>query len=246
MRARWASSIAATSRAWLGGPGSRVEQREHVGDQDPARRRRRVGEDVVAAVADADRLARDRLVGGEVGEREHPAALGDAARRRLGDVAGVERRRALRAEALERVGQLGVAQHVALARDVVADPVLRARLRARRGDRREQVEDVGLLRVDLDARARERRGRARRGRRAGPSRSAGAPRRSRPACRRRRTPRRRRGRPARRPRRTPRPRRAARAPTGRRPRRARRRRSRAAPARRPARPRACSRRRPAR
>ena len=156
VRARCASSIAASSRPWLGGAGLAVELGEHGGDQDPAGRRRRVGEDVEAAVADADRLARDRLVAREVRLGQRAAARGHPLARRARDVTGVERRRPLRAEPLERVGELGVGEHVALARHAVADPVLRARLRRARGDRLEQGEDVGLLRVELDARARER------------------------------------------------------------------------------------------
>ena len=87
-----------------------------------------------------------------------PAATHSTAAAAIG--AGVERRRALRAQSLERVGEARVGEHVALARDAVADPVLLARLRARPRDRREEVEDVRLLCVDLDARARERGGRA--------------------------------------------------------------------------------------
>ena len=50
-------------------PGARVpalEQRERVGQQRAAGARRRVGEHLAPAVGDAHRLARDRLVGGEV------------------------------------------------------------------------------------------------------------------------------------------------------------------------------------
>ena len=117
VRARCASSIAATSRPCVGGAGLAVELGEHGGDQDPAGRRRRVGEDVVAAVADADRLARDRLVAREVlrrQQRRRARATSAHAARAMSP--RVERRGALRAEPLERVGQLGLGEHVALAR----------------------------------------------------------------------------------------------------------------------------------
>ncbi len=53
----------------VGGLGPRSSSAERVGQQRPARRRRRVGEDLAVAVADPHRLALDRAVAGEVGAR---------------------------------------------------------------------------------------------------------------------------------------------------------------------------------
>ena len=72
-----------------------LQQRQRVGDQQPARARRRVGEHLAAVVADAHRLARDRRVGREVRARQRPAALAHPVRHRAADVAGVERRGAV-------------------------------------------------------------------------------------------------------------------------------------------------------
>ena len=153
-----------------------VEERERVGDQDPARRGRRVGEDLAPAVGDAHRLARDHRVGGEVGAGDHPAALGHPVRDRGGDVAGVERRRALAPQALERVGQLGVGEALALPRRTALGRVDRRALGRRVDDRREDLEDVGLRGVDRGAVAGEPDPRRAPARRAAASRSARPPR----------------------------------------------------------------------
>src|SRR5581483_4634392 len=89
-----------------------VEQRQAEGDQDAARRRRRVRDDLVAAEAGADRAAPDDPVAGEVLEREVPAALPRGGRERPRPLAAVERGGAPARDRLERVGELREAQRV--------------------------------------------------------------------------------------------------------------------------------------
>src|SRR5436189_110930 len=79
--------------------GAGVQAREREREQRAAGRRRRVGQDLAAAVADARGLAGDGVEVGEVGGRERPAVLGDPGDRGLCEIAGVERRGALGAEA---------------------------------------------------------------------------------------------------------------------------------------------------
>ncbi len=131
-----------------------VEQRERPREQDAARARRRVGQDGQPAVADPHRRARDRRVGGEVLTGQQPAARADPVRHRRGDRAGVERRRALGGEQLERVGERRVAVDLADPQRHARGHQQGARLRGRRADRREDREQVRLLLVDLDAVAR--------------------------------------------------------------------------------------------
>ena len=224
-----------------------VQPPEREREQDPAGRGRRVREDVAAAVAHAQRHALDRLVAAQVLLGQDPVVGGDPVDHRGGDVAGVERRGALVAEALDRVAQRRVAPDVADVQQRAGRRVDGLALGRRAQDPLEQVDDLGLLGVDGDAVARERGRRAPRGRPAAPSPSGASPRRSRPGCRTSRRRRPRRGRSASRRRRSrPRRARAARDPAGRGRSRARRRRSPAAPAPRRARPRACSRPRRAR
>ena len=150
-----AASIAATISS-VPRPACALEQLERERDQDPARRRRRVGQHLAAAEAGRDRLARDRLVGGEVaGARACRRARAPSPRspRRL---AAVERLRALGAEPLERVAELGEAERVALAEQVALRRVDLARLLVVGEDRREDREEVGLLGVEIDALAGER------------------------------------------------------------------------------------------
>ena len=113
MRSACADSIAPTIAATEGGAGARSSSASAYASRMPPALGGGFGQHGLAAVGDADRLARDGLVGGEVGAREQAAALGDPVADRLGDVAGVERRRPLGGEPLERVGQRRVAVHVA-------------------------------------------------------------------------------------------------------------------------------------
>ncbi len=115
--------------------------------QDAARRRRRVRQHVAPAVAHVERLARDRLVAAQVRGGEHAAARTDVRGDRVGDVALVERRRALGAEALDRVAQLRAAAH---SPSSSSGPRGRTapRLRRRAQDRLEQAHDLRLLRVE--------------------------------------------------------------------------------------------------
>ena len=174
-------------RAQVPGPADALEQVERVSDQDPAGRRRRVREDLAAAVARAGRLARDRRVRVQVGARQQAAALEHVVAHRRGHVAGVEEVRTLGAEPLEQVGELRQPDRVAGAEQPAARRVDRPALGLRGEDR---AEDLGQERLHLG----ERRALARRPRRARPRdrpcaacRSARAPRRSRSGCRRRRT-----------------------------------------------------------
>jgi hypothetical protein len=88
------------------------------------------------------------------GAREQPATVRDPVADRGRDVAGVERRRPLRREQFERVGERRVPVHLADALRAALRHEVRPRLRRRVGDRREDLEQVCLLLVDLDATAR--------------------------------------------------------------------------------------------
>jgi hypothetical protein len=133
-----------------------LEQRQRVGEQRAARTRRRVGQHLAAAVSDAHRLARDRLVGRQVGAAERPAVLLHPLDHGRGELAGVERRRALRAEALERLRERRVAVDLPEQVRTSLGHEQRARLLGQLGDRGQDLEQVRLLGVDLDAGARER------------------------------------------------------------------------------------------
>ena len=114
VRSRFVRSITSTSARSVAGPADPLEQVERVGDQDAARRRRRVGEDLAAAVAGAGGLALDHLVGGEVVARsaEPPRSSTCSATRGRG-VAAVEVAGPLGAQALEQVAELGQADRLA-------------------------------------------------------------------------------------------------------------------------------------
>ena len=75
VRSAWAASIASTIASGAGGPDAALEQRERVGDQDPARARRRVGQHLAAVVADVHRLARDGRVRRQVARVSVPPRL---------------------------------------------------------------------------------------------------------------------------------------------------------------------------
>ena len=105
-------------RDQLLGPAARaeaLEQAEAVGDQDPARGRRRVGEDFGAAEGGVDRLALDRLVGGEVAGADDAAVADDEVADRRRHLAPVEGLGPLGAVAFQRLGQFREAEDVALA-----------------------------------------------------------------------------------------------------------------------------------
>ena len=74
-RARLVEAITSASARGVAGPVEPLEQLERVGDQDAARRRRRVGQHLAAAEARPDRRALDDLVGGQVVARHQAAAL---------------------------------------------------------------------------------------------------------------------------------------------------------------------------
>ena len=114
------------------------------------------------AVGDLHGRARDRLVRGQVGGGQQPAALGDPGAHRGRQVAGVERRRPLRTQPLERVGERRIAVHVADARRPPGRHEVRPRLGGRGRDRRQDLEQVGLLDVDHHAAPRGLRGGRRR------------------------------------------------------------------------------------
>jgi hypothetical protein len=82
-------------------------------EQRPARVGRRIGEDEVLAILHAQRRPRDHRVGGEIRARDHPAAVAQPPGDRVADVTGVERRAALRAEAVQGIGDLWEPDHVA-------------------------------------------------------------------------------------------------------------------------------------
>ncbi len=95
-------AIASTTPRSVGGAGAAVEQRERVGEQRAAGRRRRVGQHVAVAVADPHRLALDRAIAGEIARasasrRARAASRTPRARRRRGRTARRPRARAARA-----------------------------------------------------------------------------------------------------------------------------------------------------
>ena len=160
VRSAWTSSITPTSSAArrLARRGG-VEPREREREQDAAGGRRRVREDAPPAVGGVHRLARDRRVGGEVARAELTAPAAHVRGDGRGEVAGVERRAAVTAEPLDRLRQLVARERLALAQRAARGRELAPGLRRRHEDPGEQLEDVGLLGVQRNARARERRGR---------------------------------------------------------------------------------------
>ena len=95
-------------------PGPR-EQRQAVGDQDPARRRRRIRDHLVPEIADAHRAAPGDAVVREIALGDRAAALAHRAHDRPRELAAIERRRALRGDLLERAAEIGQPQRVARA-----------------------------------------------------------------------------------------------------------------------------------
>ena len=94
-------------------PGDALEHREHVADQDAARRRRRVRHDHVAAVRDLERPPPDRPVGGQIGHGQRPAGRVLVVHHRPGQLARVEVVGPL-GQPLDRRGQIGLADRLAL------------------------------------------------------------------------------------------------------------------------------------
>src|SRR5665811_1083294 len=91
-----------------------LEQAERVGDQDPARGGRWVGQHLGPAEGHLDRSPLDRLVLGQIGGAQGAAVLGHEAAQRRRDLAAGEGLGALGAEALQRLGQLAETEDVAL------------------------------------------------------------------------------------------------------------------------------------
>ena len=153
-----------------------LQQAEAEGDQDPARGGRRVGQDLGAAEGGPDRRAArsPHRWRGRPGPSVPPPRDRELAQRRR-HLAAVERLGPLGAEALQRLGQLREAKHLALAQRPPRRRVELARPRQALVDRREDVEDVGLLGVDRGALAGEPDRRGRPAPPAAPSRSAPAP-----------------------------------------------------------------------
>jgi hypothetical protein len=128
-----------------------LEQAQAVGDQDPARGGRWVGQHLGAAEAGPDRLPLDRLVGREVRLAQSAAVLDRVVAQRRCDLATAEGLGALGSEAFERLGQLAEAEDIALAQGAAGRGVKLPRPLQPGVDRREDVEDVGLLGVDRRA-----------------------------------------------------------------------------------------------
>ena len=177
-------------------PVSALEQRERVGDQDPARGRRRVGEHLATAKPRPHRLARDRLIGREVAAPERAAAVEHPVGDRRRDLAAVEGLRALVTEPLESVREIGEDDRVAGAEQAATRRVDRRRLGVVGQDRRQDREEEGLLGDHHVPLAGESGRRRRQLAQASGSRTARARPRARPASRGRRTMRPRRGTPA--------------------------------------------------
>ena len=139
----------------VGGLRVLVEQGERVRDQDPAGRRWWVREHLSPTVRHPDRGAGHDLVGGEVLRGDDAAARGEPVDDRRPDVARVERRRPLRAQPLERIGELRLADDVAGSDDPSVGREQRGALGRRGHDPGEDLDHVRLRRVQLDPVARE-------------------------------------------------------------------------------------------
>ena len=128
-----------------------LEELQGVGDQDPARGGRRIGEDAAAAVGGADRPALDRAVGGHVGAREDAAAIADEVGDRAAELALVEGLGSLGRQHLQPARQVCEPEGLALAQDPALGRVDRPALGQPRVDRLEDAQHVGLLAVDRGA-----------------------------------------------------------------------------------------------
>ena len=167
-----------------GRPGVGVEPRQRACDQDPAGRRRRVGEHRPAAVADLDRLAVDDRVRLEVLGGQHPSARRHPLDDRGGDVARVERRPGRRAPSRSNVSASSGWRIVSPARSSRPSG---ANIAAHSGVEvtmsREDLDHVLLRRASPPPRRARASRRARPGRPAASGRSGSPPRRSRAASR---------------------------------------------------------------
>ena len=97
-----------------------VEQGERVGEQRSPGGGRRVGQHLAIAVGHPSRLALDRPISGEIARRKRASARAQPVAHRRRDLALIEGARALLAEQVQRIAQLAVAQHLALAQDASA------------------------------------------------------------------------------------------------------------------------------
>ena len=98
--------------------GDAAQHRQHVPDQHPARRRRRVGDDLAAAVVGhPQRPPPHRPVGGQVGHRQPPAGRVLVVDHRGRQAAVVEVARPQLGQPLDRAGQLRLAHALALAHE---------------------------------------------------------------------------------------------------------------------------------
>src|SRR5207247_6955164 len=133
-----------------------LEQREAVGDQDAAGRRRRIRDELVAAEGRAYGPSPDNPVRGQIVERHRTAALPHGLDDRARDLAPVDRGRTVTADPPDRLAELRQAQDVAGHEPGAA--VLAVEPAALVGVAEDEVEDrmqVGLRARPLDAVARE-------------------------------------------------------------------------------------------
>ncbi len=131
--------------------GTAIEQRKRIREQDAARGGRRVREHGAVAVPDVKRGARDGLVARERVGTQQPATLADPCAHARGDLTAVERLRALFAEQQQRVGEVGVAKHLALAKDRALRRPQRRALGRRAQEVAEDLRHIGLRGVQHDA-----------------------------------------------------------------------------------------------
>ena len=145
-------------RECVGRSGAGVEGGERAPEQCPTRARRRVREHLAATVFHVQRLSPHHLVRGQVVVGDHAAAGAHPFRHGSAHVTGVKGRRPLRAQPVQRVGELGIAQQLSLARRPTVHKVPSRALRTRRDDAFEQCEQVRLHRVHPHPPASQRRG----------------------------------------------------------------------------------------
>src|SRR3954447_9797348 len=105
----------------------------------------------------AGRRALDDVVRREILAREQSASLEHVVARGGGHVAGVQMRRALGAESIEKVGELGEPDRLALLQQAPLGRVDRPPLRAGGEDRPEDAHEMRLYPRELVARAGDRR-----------------------------------------------------------------------------------------
>ena len=138
---------------WSRGP-EPVEDAERECDQEPSRRRRRVGDELGAAVGGADRAAPDHAVARQVGLGDRSSPLPNGRAQAARKLAAVEDVRSLGGQPLERLGQVAHDHPLSLAQSAVV-PVDPSALGIAAENHVEHLVQEGLPGVEGDAGAGE-------------------------------------------------------------------------------------------